>query len=84
MTADTATITKTTAPEHLSDHNLVPHQVVPGVLFEKRPAKTPDGVRWARIFPSNRGATKSGDSSKKARCMARPGMRSFIRGTRFR
>ncbi|MGB8265887.1 MAG: 6-oxocyclohex-1-ene-1-carbonyl-CoA hydratase [Candidatus Velthaea sp.] len=50
MTADTATITKTTAPEHLSDHNLVPHQVVPGVLFEKRPAKTPDGTVVAGLY----------------------------------
>jgi 6-oxocyclohex-1-ene-carbonyl-CoA hydrolase len=43
MASDTATIAKNTAPAHLNDHNLVPHQVVPGVLYEKRPAKTPDG-----------------------------------------
>ncbi len=43
MTADTPSITKATAPAHLNDHNLVPESVVPGVIYEKRPAKTPDG-----------------------------------------
>ncbi len=43
MTVDTASIAKATAPAHLIDHNLVPHQVVPGVLYEKRPVKAPDG-----------------------------------------
>jgi 6-oxo-cyclohex-1-ene-carbonyl-CoA hydrolase len=35
MTADTA---------HLHDHNLVPEIVAPGVIFEKRPARTPEGA----------------------------------------
>lgn len=43
MTADTASIIKKTAPDHLVDHNLVRETVVPGVIYEKRPAKTPDG-----------------------------------------
>ena len=43
MTADTATVIRNTAPAKAQDHNLVPEVVVPGVLFEKRPAKTPDG-----------------------------------------
>ena len=30
-------------PERLTDHNLVSEVVTPGVLFEKRPAKLPDG-----------------------------------------
>ncbi len=43
MTSDTASIAKTTAPAHLNDHNLVRDIVVPGVIYEKRPARTPDG-----------------------------------------
>ena len=31
------------APATLNDHNLVPEQVVPGVLYEKKPVKRPDG-----------------------------------------
>ncbi len=41
--ASTAEIVRANAPAHLNDHNLVPHTVVPGVLVEKKPAKTPDG-----------------------------------------
>ena len=43
MTADTATIAKATAPAELNDHNLVREIVAPGVIYEKRPARTPDG-----------------------------------------
>lgn len=43
MTADTASIVKATRPDHLSDHDLIPHSVVPGVIYEKRPARTPKG-----------------------------------------
>ncbi len=43
MKASTHDIVKETAPKQLIDHNLVPEQVVPGVLFEKRPAKRRDG-----------------------------------------
>jgi 6-oxo-cyclohex-1-ene-carbonyl-CoA hydrolase len=50
MTADTASITRDTAPAHLADHDLVPHQVVPGVLFEKRPARTPAGAVVPGLF----------------------------------
>ncbi len=43
MSETTAEVTARTAPEHLIDHNLVAEAVVPGVLYEKRPARTPDG-----------------------------------------
>ena len=43
MANDTAAIANKTAPERLVDHNLVPETVVPGVLVEKRPARTADG-----------------------------------------
>ncbi|MBW7850293.1 MAG: 6-oxocyclohex-1-ene-1-carbonyl-CoA hydratase [Rhodospirillales bacterium] len=43
MSNSTADVIAATAPRHLHDHNLVPETVVPGVLVEKRPAKTPDG-----------------------------------------
>ncbi|MCR6632428.1 MAG: 6-oxocyclohex-1-ene-1-carbonyl-CoA hydratase [Magnetospirillum sp.] len=42
MTADTATIVKATRPAGLKDHNL-PDIVAPGVVYEKRPARTPGG-----------------------------------------
>lgn len=40
----TEEIVRANAPSELKDHNLVPEAVVPGVLFEKRPAKRPDGT----------------------------------------
>jgi 6-oxo-cyclohex-1-ene-carbonyl-CoA hydrolase len=43
MKPETAAIVDRTAPKHLNDHNVVPHQIVPGVLYEKKPAKRPDG-----------------------------------------
>jgi 6-oxo-cyclohex-1-ene-carbonyl-CoA hydrolase len=43
MKPETAAIIDRTAPAHLNDHDLVPHQIVPGVLYEKKPAKRPDG-----------------------------------------
>ena len=43
MSKSTASIVEQIAPESLVDHNLVPHASTPGVLFEKRPARTPDG-----------------------------------------
>ncbi|KIL98591.1 Enoyl-CoA hydratase [Paramagnetospirillum magnetotacticum MS-1] len=43
MKKETAAIVDATAPAHLNDHNLVPTQIVPGVLYEKRPAKRIDG-----------------------------------------
>ncbi|MGE5547273.1 MAG: 6-oxocyclohex-1-ene-1-carbonyl-CoA hydratase [Solirubrobacterales bacterium] len=43
MTRDTASIVKSTAPAELHDHNLVREIVAPGVIYEKRPARTPDG-----------------------------------------
>ena len=44
MKKETAAIVDRTAPAHLNDHHLVPQTVVPGVLYEKRPAKRPDGT----------------------------------------
>ncbi len=49
MTADTATtdtarIAEATAPGYLKDHNLAPRHPAPGIIYEKRPAKTPDGT----------------------------------------
>ncbi|MDO8605603.1 MAG: 6-oxocyclohex-1-ene-1-carbonyl-CoA hydratase [Phaeospirillum sp.] len=44
MKKETAAIVDRTAPAHLNDHNLVQIEVVPGVLYEKRPAKRPDGT----------------------------------------
>ena len=41
--ATTPEISAQTAPENLIDHNLVDVPMDPGVLFEKKPAKTPDG-----------------------------------------
>jgi 6-oxo-cyclohex-1-ene-carbonyl-CoA hydrolase len=38
-----AAVVQDTAPAQLADHDLVAETVVPGVLYEKRPAKTPDG-----------------------------------------
>lgn len=43
MNKETAAIVAKTAPAHLNDHNLVASVVVPGVLYEKRPAKRADG-----------------------------------------
>ncbi len=44
MTPDTASISEATRPSALKDHNLVPETVVPGLLYEKRPAKRADGT----------------------------------------
>ncbi|HXP30140.1 MAG TPA: 6-oxocyclohex-1-ene-1-carbonyl-CoA hydratase [Stellaceae bacterium] len=44
MAASTQSIAAKTKPAALRDHNLVPEFSVPGVRFEKRPAKTPDGA----------------------------------------
>ncbi len=44
MAASTLSIATKTKPAALKDHNLVPEFSVPGVRFEKRPAKTPDGA----------------------------------------
>ena len=50
MTATVATIIQDTAPAELIDHALVPETVVPGILFEKRPAMTPDGAVAAGLY----------------------------------
>lgn len=44
MTAHSASSLAAAAPAALHDHDLVPETVVPGVLYEKRPARTPDGA----------------------------------------
>ena len=43
MSENTTDIIDRTAPEELVDHNLVPHSVCDGVVFEKRPAKDSNG-----------------------------------------
>ncbi len=50
MKKETAAIVDRTAPAHLNDHNLVPTTVVPGVLYEKRPAKRADGTVAEGIY----------------------------------
>ena len=42
---DTDAVIRDTRPETLVDHNLVPESetILPGILYEKRPAKRPDG-----------------------------------------
>ena len=47
---DTGAIAEATRPAKLIDHNLVPETVVPGILYEKRPAKTPDGKVVEGLF----------------------------------
>ncbi|MFD2234548.1 6-oxocyclohex-1-ene-1-carbonyl-CoA hydratase [Phaeospirillum tilakii] len=44
MTAHSASSLAAAAPAALHDHDLVPETVVPGVLYEKRPARAPDGA----------------------------------------
>ncbi len=45
MPPDTDAVIRATKPEALVDHNLVPESetIVPGILYEKRPARRPDG-----------------------------------------
>jgi 6-oxo-cyclohex-1-ene-carbonyl-CoA hydrolase len=43
MNKTTASVIDTTRPPHLHDHNIVPEQIVPGIVVQKRPAKTPEG-----------------------------------------
>ena len=43
MTADTQAIAAASAPARIKSHDLVPETVVPGVIYEKRPARTADG-----------------------------------------
>ncbi len=50
MKASTHAIVNKIAPKQLNDHNLVPEQIVPGVLFEKRPAKRRDGSIAEGVF----------------------------------
>ncbi len=42
--AQPAHIVEATKPDSLNDHNLVPEAVVPGILYEKRPARRLDGT----------------------------------------
>jgi len=45
MPSDTDAVIRATKPETLVDHNLVPESetIVPGILYERRPATRPDG-----------------------------------------
>ncbi len=50
MTETSADIIDRTAPEDLIDHNLVPHAVCQGVLFEKRPARDLNGKQAEGLY----------------------------------
>ncbi len=50
MHESTASVIEKSAPGELVDHNLVPHDLVPGVLFEKRPATTLEGNRAEGLY----------------------------------
>jgi 6-oxo-cyclohex-1-ene-carbonyl-CoA hydrolase len=50
MNRTVETVTQKTAPARLAAHDLVPHVVVPGVLFEKRPVTGPDGQTVAGLY----------------------------------
>jgi len=50
MTDDTKTVVANTKPAELVDHNLVPEQIVPGILYDKRPAKRLDGSTAEGIY----------------------------------
>ncbi len=50
MTNDVKSVTARTAPDELFDHNLVGETIAPGVLYEKRPAKTLDGKPAEGLF----------------------------------
>jgi 6-oxo-cyclohex-1-ene-carbonyl-CoA hydrolase len=47
---DTAAVIRKNAPASLKDHALVPDTVVPGVIYEKRPAHRPDGSVAAGLY----------------------------------
>ncbi len=49
---DTDAVIRDTKPESLVDHNLVPESeaIAPGILYEKRPAKRPDGSVAEGLF----------------------------------
>ena len=44
MTKDTKDVSEATRPSALKDHDLVAETVVPGILYEKRTARRPDGT----------------------------------------
>ncbi len=50
MTTQIAKIAQETSPAALSDLTLAPQAVVPGLLYEKRPARTPDGEVAAGLY----------------------------------
>ena len=50
MNGDTAKVVRETAPARMIDHRLAGEQVVPGVRFERRPARTSDGREAEGLF----------------------------------
>ncbi len=46
----TEEVVRASAPPELKDHNLVPEMEMPGVRFEKRPARRPDGTVAAGVY----------------------------------
>ena len=51
MPPDTDAVIRATKPETLVDHNLVPESetILPGILYERRPAKRPAEIAEARL-----------------------------------
>ena len=50
MSESITELIRRTAPEELNDHNLVPQQVVEGVLYEKKPARTAAGEVVDKLY----------------------------------
>src|SRR3989304_9137788 len=50
MNSTVETVMQNPPPARLAAHDLVPHAVVPGVLFEKRPVTGPDGQPVAGLY----------------------------------
>lgn len=50
MSVQLKDLVETTSPEELVDHNLVAEEIVPGILYEKRPARRLDGSTAEGIY----------------------------------
>ena len=50
MNESIAAVARRTAPDHLADHNLAAQPDCPEVLYEKRPARAPDGQPVAGLY----------------------------------
>jgi 6-oxo-cyclohex-1-ene-carbonyl-CoA hydrolase len=50
MNTDLQALAAETAPKEMANHDLIPEVVVPGVLYEKRPARLPDGTAVEGLY----------------------------------